>query len=135
MRKIEEIIVHCSDSPESMDIGFVEIDSWHKERGFGTDVYGQKMSCGYHYIIRRNGTVEAGRPESVMGAHCQGHNSYSIGIVLVGRDKFEPVQFDRLRALVADLKERYGDMPVYPHNHYNKDKTCPNFDVKAVLGL
>lgn len=135
MRKIEEIIVHCTDSPESMDIGFVEIDKWHKERGWGMDVYGQKMSCGYHYIIRRNGVVEVGRPESIMGAHCQGHNSYSIGIVLVGRDKFEPVQFDVLRRVVADLKGRYGNLSVYPHNHYDKNKTCPNFGVKGVLGL
>ena len=33
-RKINKIVIHCTDSPDSMDIGFREINEWHQKRGF-----------------------------------------------------------------------------------------------------
>lgn len=66
MRKINEIIVHCSATPEGKDYTAQDITRWHKARGFKT--------IGYHYVVYRDGSVHAGRAESKVGAHCYGHN-------------------------------------------------------------
>lgn len=123
MRVLDTIIVHCADTPETMDIGVNEIRQWHVTDNGWTDI-------GYHYVIRRNGTVEEGRPLKVAGAHCYGHNSTSIGICLVGRDKFNPEQFKALYKLVTGLKKEFKISVVKGHNEYDEHKTCPNFNIK-----
>ena len=47
-----------------------QIDTWHRKQGW-------KFGIGYHYVIRRNGEIEPGRPEWMVGAHCVNHNSHS----------------------------------------------------------
>ena len=54
MRKINLIVIHCSDTYARMDIGVNEIRQWHLQRGFN--------DIGYHYVIRRDGAIEQGRP-------------------------------------------------------------------------
>jgi hypothetical protein len=75
-RKINEIIVHCSATPEGKDYSVADIRKWHIQRGFG--------DIGYHYVIYRDGTVHKGRSIGKIGAHTSGHNSYSIGICYIG---------------------------------------------------
>ena len=72
MRHINEIIIHCSATPEGRDYTVADIDRWHKARGW--------RGIGYHYVIYRDGSVHAGRPVEQIGAHCTGHNANSIGI-------------------------------------------------------
>ena len=61
MRKTTDyIIIHCSATRPSQDIGFEEINRWHRAKGW--------LSCGYHRIIRQNGTVEQGRQDDEVGA-------------------------------------------------------------------
>ena len=48
-KSTDYFIIHCSATKPSMDIGFEEINRWHRERGW--------LSCGYHFIIRRNGRI------------------------------------------------------------------------------
>ena len=60
-----------------MDIDAETIRDWHVNGNGWSDI-------GYHYVIKRNGLVEAGRPVSISGAHAKGHNADSIGICLVG---------------------------------------------------
>lgn len=129
MRRISRIIVHTSDSPDSLNIGFKEINQWHKERGWLDK--SSNISCGYHYIVRRNGKIEAGRPESSVGAHCYGYNRESIGICWVGRDKMTPKQDKALRMLVREIQDKYGVNLSKIQGHYelNEGKTCPNFDM------
>ena len=76
MRKITQIIIHCSATPEGKDYTVADIDRWHKARGF-------KM-IGYHYVIYRDGSIHTGRPLEMVGAHCKGHNAHSIGICYIG---------------------------------------------------
>ena len=87
MRKINEIIIHCSDTQEGCDVTAKDIRRWHttpKEKG------GRGWrDIGYHYVIRLDGTIELGRPLEKAGAHCIGrkgedHNSHSIGICYIG---------------------------------------------------
>lgn len=127
------IIIHCSATRPSQDIGAKTIDEWHRRDGY--------LCIGYHYVIRRNGLIEPGRPTTEIGAHAQGHNSTSIGICLVGgvternvkkaEDNFTPEQMKTLQTLVASLKRDYPTASVIGHRDVNPKKTCPSFDAKA----
>lgn len=129
MRKINKIIIHCSATKASQDIGAKEIDAWHKKQGW--------QEIGYHFVIRRNGTVEKGRALEKAGAHCKGQNKNSIGICLVGgiddngksQNNFTEAQFASLRKLAADLKLQYPNASMHGHNEFAA-KDCPCFDVQ-----
>jgi len=121
-RKINRHIIHCSDSTFG---DAATIDKWHKERGFN--------QIGYHFVIKRDGTLESGRPLEVLGAHVRGHNRDSIGTCLIGVDTFTKAQFLTLRNLQLVLKQLFPYMETYPHNYFDSNKTCPNFDIKEVL--
>lgn len=128
MRKIKKIVVHVTDSDDSLDIGFREINQWHKERGWLSP---SGISCGYHYIVRRDGRIEHGRPEEEAGAHVAGHNSNTLGVVWVGRKqigiKQEKMLMELVRALA--LKHEVDLMDVVGHFELNSGKSCPNLDM------
>lgn len=135
MSKVKErgigwIIIHCSDSNNPDHDNIETIRQWHvKERKFN--------DIGYHYVILKNGTIEKGRDENVIGAHCKGHNDDSIGICLTGKDKdrFTPAQFNALEILLIDILGRHGldKRSVLAHSDLDPHKTCPNFDLDAWL--
>ena len=120
---INKIIIHCSASPENMDIGAEEIHDWHLKRGFD--------GIGYHYVIRRNGMCEVGRPEYWVGAHVKGNNVNSLGICLVGNTEFTNKQWNTLESTVIGLLNKYPDAKVLGHYELDDKKTCPNFNVQA----
>ncbi|KGN97703.1 hypothetical protein HQ36_05355 [Porphyromonas gingivicanis] len=132
MRAIEKIIVHCSATPPEQDIGVAEIRSWHQERGW--------CDVGYHYVVRRDGSIEVGRAEELVGAHCRGYNRTSIGICYVGgvnsegqpEDNRTPPQRVALRKLVESLMERYPRATLHGHRDF-APKACPSFDVLRSL--
>ena len=134
MRNIKKIVVHCSDSPDDLDIGFKQINEWHKENGWLS--LPSEISCGYHYIIRRDGRVETGRPEEERGAHVRGHNSDSIGICWVGRKVISTPQYNSLIKLLKDKYQAFGLEVTDIHGHYELDskKTCPNLKMPLVRG-
>lgn len=132
MRKITQIVVHCTASPDYQDIGFKEINQWHKERGWLSP---SGISCGYHYVIRRNGEIERGRPDAEAGAHAAGANSNSIGIVWVGTTKISPEQEKSLFALNHYLMGKYNisvDKVLGHCEAVKTDKTCPNLNMDRV---
>lgn len=130
---VKFLAVHCSATQPKADVGVKEIDRWHRDRGF--------LKIGYHYVIRRDGTLEAGRPLNERGAHVEDWNHCSVGICMVGgvnaklkaENNFTPEQFVTLRTLLKKLMALYGGVPVvqghrdFPH----VAKACPSFDVKA----
>lgn len=131
-RCINEIIIHCSATPEGKDVTVEQIRDWHVRGNGWSDI-------GYHWIIYRDGSVHAGRPESKKGAHCNGHNANSIGICYVGgevadgshtpKDTRTPAQKVALIKLVNELRQRYPGATVHGHNEFAA-KACPSFDVK-----
>lgn len=133
-RQIELIVVHCSDSPDERDIGFKEINIWHRERFSGVMFGGVRVYCGYHYIVRKSGVIEVGRPEGVAGAHVKGHNQRSIGVCWAGRMILDPRQRAALIGLLRDLCNRYGllSMQVVGHRELDPKKTCPNADMNLI---
>lgn len=132
-RKITEIIIHCSATMPHMNIGAKEIDTWHRARGWS--------GIGYHGVIRRDGKFEQGRDVNVVGAHAVGHNSYSIGICLVGglgddnrpAPDFTKAQWATLKRLVNQLQEQYPEAKVIGHRDTGALKACPSFDVATWL--
>ena len=76
MRKINEIVIHCSATKDNQNISIETIRNWHLDRGF--------RDVGYHFYIRRDGTIENGRLISKKGAHVAYHNSDTIGICYEG---------------------------------------------------
>lgn len=77
-REITTIISHYTDTYNNQDIGAEEVHEWHLINGWA--------GCGYHYIIRRDGRLQRGRPLNRIGAHADdnGFNRYTIGISMVG---------------------------------------------------
>ena len=129
MRKITLIILHCSAVKPQQVSGFREIDRWHRQRGF-------KNGCGYHYIVRRDGSIENGRPLEMVGAHCQNHNQHSIGICYEGgldangkpADTRTDAQKTAIRQLIERLHKQFPKALVTGHNVFNPMKACPCFD-------
>ncbi len=80
-----------------------QVDSWHKANGWS--------GIGYHYFIRKDGTIYRGRPEWATGAHASGCNHESIGICVEGNYDEEFVmpepQKDSVKELLRDIKLRY----------------------------
>lgn len=130
MRKINEVIIHCSATPEGKDFTVADIDRWHRQRGF--------RKIGYHYVVYRDGTYHAGRGLEEIGAHCTGHNSASIGICYIGgvakdgktpKDTRTDAQKRTLITLIRAMKAKYPGIKVFGHRNFSS-KACPSFDAK-----
>ena len=132
MRKdTKYIMIHCTATKPSMDIGFDEVDRWHRARGF--------LSCGYHRIIRRDGTIEQGRQDNEVGAHCRGRNHDAISISVVGgvteenvevwENNFTGEQWETLKKVVIELHGKYPEAEIVGHYKFSDTKQCPSFDV------
>lgn len=127
-RSINEIIVHCTATPEGREVSVDEIRRWHKQRGFS--------DIGYHYVVHLHGDVEEGRDVDLVGAHCSGHNTHSIGVCYVGgvskdgktpKDTRTFQQKAALLKLLEELKIYYQNAKIYGHRDF-ANKACPSFD-------
>lgn len=128
MRTITLIIIHCSAVKPWQESGVREIDRWHRAKGW--------KSCGYHYVVRRDGTVEVGRPVEEVGAHCLNRNRHSIGICYEGgldasgnpADTRTEAQKKALRELLQQLHAQFPRAIIAGHNVFNPMKACPCFN-------
>ncbi len=112
MRYWEGIVIHHSASPSATwqgtffnKINADNIRQWHIEKGYG--------DIGYHFVIDRDGLVQAGRNLELTGAHCRAgqRNHKSIGICLSGNFQHEsptPYQMQALLILVKQLQQKYA---------------------------
>lgn len=141
MRFINRIILHCSASEDSIDIGLREIKHLHTAPKteeidwFGYKTHGRAWSdIGYHWIVRRDGRIEQGRDEEIQGAHVRGYNRTSIGIVWIGRTKPGIAQYKQLLKKLRGLINKYKLSPldIYGHTELDGRKTCPNLDMDVV---
>ena len=130
MRRIDEIIIHCTATPEGRAHTVADVDRWHRQRGFSM--------IGYHFLVLIDGTVSTGRPLDVAGVHCTGHNAHSIGVCYVGgldrqgrpKDTRTPAQRKALLRLVRKLKAEHPEAVVCGHRDLAA-KACPCFDARA----
>jgi hypothetical protein len=131
MRKISELIWHCTATPAGREVSVKEIDAWHKARGWS--------GIGYHKVVHLDGSVSEGRPESRIGAHVAGRNAGTIGYVYVGgidandrkkaRDTRTAAQKRTMERLSREAIAKYGLTMVSGHRDY-ATKACPCFDAR-----
>lgn len=132
MRRIDELIWHCTATPAGREVTVAEIDRWHKARGWS--------GIGYHKLVHLDGSVSEGRPESKIGAHVAGRNSRTLGYVYAGgvdaankkraRDTRTPAQKATMLRLTREAVERHGLTRISGHNEY-ANKACPCFPARA----
>ncbi|MGH2342546.1 peptidoglycan recognition protein family protein [Segnochrobactraceae bacterium EtOH-i3] len=128
-RMVSRVFIHCSasDRPEHDDVAVMR--QWHRANGWA--------DVGYHFFIRKDGLVQAGRSLELVPAAQAGHNTGSLAICLHGLDKgrFTEAQFTSLRGLAAEIDAAYRGAVTF-HGHCEVSaKACPVFDYRAVLGL
>lgn len=140
-RPIELIVIHCTATPEYSELPPAVLDQIHRRRGFA--------ACGYHYYIRRDGSIHPMRPVDRPGAHARGYNARSIGIAYEGgltatgtpSDTRTEPQRRALRALLTELRAAYPAARIVGHRDLSPDrnhngtiepeewiKQCPCFD-------
>ena len=130
MRVITLIVIHCSAVRPDQTSSVAQIDRYHREDRH------YKFGVGYHYVIRRNGEIEPGRPEWMVGAHCLNHNRYSIGICYEGgldargqpEDTRTLEQKLAMLHLLEVLHRRYPKALIVGHRDLSHDRDCPCFD-------
>ena len=139
-REITEVIIHWTATFMDQDIGSEEVHQWHLARGFS--------GCGYHYVIRRDGRLQRGRPIGKIGAHAKanGHNNKSIGISLaggytcvsgtsgyqnlVGKESFTPEQNKAMNAFLATFYKVFPGGQAFGHSDTDPgNKIDPGFSV------
>ena len=155
-RPISQLIIHCTATPSGKWLSGcapVVIDAWHKGRGFHRSAIARRAfnpdlgAIGYHYLLDIDGRVWTGRHVDEVGAHVAGHNTYSLGVCLVGgaekSARYTQDQWDALSALVRRLLPLckagcavLGHRDLSPDSNGNNKvepqewvKTCPGFDV------
>ena len=119
LKHVRYIFVHtAADARENgrRDTTAADIQRWHVARGWA--------QIGYHYVVRRDGTIENGRPETMQGAHVRGLNHCSLGICLSGHHDYAPMtnkQKDALLDLLVRLCRKYRVSPsaVLGHREVN----------------
>lgn len=136
IENVDWLVVHCSATPPGDDIGVRSLRLAHMQQG-SSDV-------AFHYVIRRDGMIEKGRPDYMPGAHASGYNLNSLAICLIGGLKkgttkaeanFTPAQYLTLQTLLEDLQYAhkgaevvgYRDLPGVTNN------ANPSFDVREWL--
>lgn len=91
-----------------------DVDRWHREKGWS--------GIGYHYFVRKDGSVWRGRPEQTVGAHTYGYNRVSLGVCFEGDYETErempAMQKEAGRALLARLRGRYPGARVAGHREF-----------------
>lgn len=124
------IIIHCAATKPNMDTDVRDIDRWHRAQGW--------RCVGYHFFIKRDGTVQTGRELLDTGAHAGSqYNGRSLGICMAGgisesgkaENNFTAAQWNSLKTLVAEMKSKFPQAQVIGHRDV-APKDCPCFDAK-----
>lgn len=131
MRNLTEIIVHSTATPKGMNATASDINRWHKAKGYNC--------IGYHFVILRNGQIERGRPIEIVGAHCKGNNTNTIGVAYVGglnenkqsADTRTGAQKIALNILLGDLVKQYPTIKKISGHRDYCNTACPSFDAKT----
>ena len=130
MRTITLLVIHCSAVRPDQTSSAAQIDTWHRrDRHY-------KFGIGYHYVVRRDGQIEPGRPEWMVGAHCKNHNAHSIGICYEGglNAREQPADTRTLAQklamvqLLEILHRKYPKALIVGHHDLNPLKACPCID-------
>lgn len=135
---IKRVVVHCSYTPPSMDIGVKEIRQWHLDKGWA--------DIAYHVVIRRDGSAEVGRDITVVpAANGKGNNLNTIAICYVGgmsadKKRAEDNRTEKQKETMKKLQVEYDSLLkkkltwVGHRDLPGVRKSCPCFNVKEEFG-
>ena len=142
-REVTEIVVHWTETTTNKNIGSEEINSYHLASNLD--------GIGYHYVIRRDGSLQRGRPVNIEGQHSplNNHNTGSIGVVFVGGinvpsgtpnpENFISVQsltrsqFNTFDHLCRAFYSTYAGGQIVGHNDIDLNEDDPGFDVREYV--
>ena len=132
---VKYLIIHCTATRCDMDFTEADLEREHKNRGF--------LTVGYHYYVRKDGTVTRWRDLDKIGAHCKPYNACSIGICYEGGimengkpgNTMTPKQLASIGALLIELQNQFPNAVVRGHRDMPlaSKKACPCFDAKRIF--
>jgi len=96
-----------------------DIHQWHLNNGWA--------GIGYHYFVRKDGSIYRGRPRDALGAHCQGWNDWSVGICAEGdymTETMPQAQENAIIELCHELLSIYSSAQIVGHRDLNAT-SCP----------
>ena len=124
------LVLHCSASRCNQDYSVEQLRRDHKARGF--------YDIGYHFYIRKDGTMTQHRKLLEVGAHARPYNRCSIGICYEGGldEQGKPCntmtteQETRLIDLFRNLKILFPKAKIVGHRDLSgtTPKECPCLD-------
>ena len=126
----QKIIVHHA---EASHCTIEDIHQWHLENGWA--------GCGYHFLVRKDGSIYRGRPIEAIGSHCLHQNAVSIGICAEGDYMTETMPIEQKKAiieLIVYLRSQYGELPILGHAEaMNFETSCPgtNYPLEDIKNL
>lgn len=133
---VRYLILHCSATRCDKDYTAEQLLRDHKTRGFRT--------VGYHFYIRRDGTITQHRKLLEVGAHCRPWNRCSIGICYEGgldadghpADTRTAEQTEQFTLLLMRLAKLFPGARIRGHRDMSGSipKACPCFDAEGVFG-
>ena len=121
--KTNLVVLHHTGGAAGEDPDAAQIDAMHRRLGWS--------GIGYHYLIRKDGTIEEGRPAFAVGAHAEGVNAQSLGVALCGNfceEEPTAAQIESTAMLLAMLSATFGVEPDRTHIVGHRDlmaTACP----------
>ena len=129
------LVLHCSATRRNQDYSVEQLRRDHKARGF--------YDIGYHFYIRKDGTMTQHRKLLEVGAHARPYNRCSIGICYEGGldeqgkpcNTLNSLQFERIKELLVVLKRLFPKAEIVGHRDLpgTSPKECPCFEAKEVF--
>ena len=133
--RVTYLIIHCTATKCNVDYTEDDLLQDHLKRKF--------VTVGYHYYVRKDGTVKQFRPLDKIGAHCKPYNSVSIGICYEGgldengnpANTLTYLQYQAIGALLVELQNKFPDAVVRGHRDMPlaSKKACPCYNARKIF--
>jgi N-acetyl-anhydromuramyl-L-alanine amidase AmpD len=133
LKSVDFIIIHCTATREDVDYSVDQLRRDHRKRGF--------EDIGYHFYIKRDGSLTQPRHIYQVGAHCRPYNYNSIGVCYEGglradgapADTRTEAQKAKMKEVVLNLLKVFPNAVVRGHRDMKRavPKLCPCFDVAS----
>lgn len=110
--------------------GFARGDNWRAKQNPAL------TSIGYHFVVYTRGAIATGRHIDEVGAHVQGYNATSIGVCMLGTDKFTRAQWDALREHLCGLARMLEEQRLFPSKRrYNNPSPAESLTIFEKLSV
>ena len=123
------LVIHHIGSTND-DVSAETVHQWHLNNGWA--------GIGYHFLIRKDGTIEEGRPLGTVGAHVYGENRHTVGINIVGNFEMATPTEAQLTAaahLIASLCTVYQFDPIWEQtSRSERDRLSRPLSLRAASG-